>query len=55
MKRLIQSGAARIGVLIQDICANVDFEMVSLPGGSLIATLFSLYAIANSNGRSPRN
>ena len=30
MKRLIQSGAARIGVLIQDICANIDFEMVSL-------------------------
>ncbi len=45
MKQFIEVGAARIGSAIQDLYANVDFEIVSLPGGSLIAVLLSLYAI----------
>lgn len=45
MKQLIESGAARIGAVIQDICANVDFEVVSLPGGSLIAILLAFYMV----------
>jgi hypothetical protein len=46
MKRIIELGSARIGAVIQYVCANVDFEVVSLPGGSLIAVLLWLYAIA---------
>jgi hypothetical protein len=45
MKQFTKVIAVRIGAAIQDICANVDFEIVSLPGGSLIAILLSLYAI----------
>jgi hypothetical protein len=45
MKQFIESGAVRIGAAIQSICANVDFEVLSLPGGSLIAVLLWLYAI----------
>ena len=46
MKQIIELGAARIGAVIQDVSANVDFEVASLPGGSLIAVLLWLYAIA---------
>ena len=46
MKQFIESGAVRIGVAIQNVCANVDFEVLSLPGGSLIAVLLWLYATA---------
>jgi hypothetical protein len=46
MKPVIEGIAIRMGTLIQDICANVDFEVFSLPGGSLIAVLLSLHAIA---------
>ena len=46
VKQYIEQGAVRIGGAVQDLCANVDFEIVSLPGGSLIAILLSLYAIA---------
>ena len=46
MKQIIELGAARICAVIQDVSANVDFEVASLPGGSLIAVLLWLYAIA---------
>jgi hypothetical protein len=46
MKQFVEAAAARIGALLQDVCANVDFEIVSLPGGSLIAVLLCLYAFA---------
>jgi hypothetical protein len=48
MKQFFELGSARIGAVIQYVCANVDFEVVSLPGGSLIAVLLWLYAIAMS-------
>ena len=49
MKQLIEFGAARIGAVIQDLSTNVDLEIISLPGGSLIAVLLWLYA--NVSGR----
>jgi hypothetical protein len=45
MKQFVELRAAGIGALIQNACANVDFEIVSLPGGSFIAVFLSLYAI----------
>ena len=46
MKQFIEVTAMRIGALVQYACANVDFEVVSLPGGSLIAVLLCLHAVA---------
>ena len=46
MNEFIGLGTARIGAVIQNVCANVDFEVLSLPGGSLIAVLLWLYATA---------
>ena len=46
MKQFIEASAMRIGALVQYACANVDFEVVSLPGGSAIAVLLCLYAVA---------
>jgi hypothetical protein len=46
MKQFIDVTAARISALIQYACASVDLEVVSLPGGSLIAVLLCLYAVA---------
>ena len=43
-KQLIEIGAAWIGAAIQRVGAKVDFEVLSLPGGSLIAVLFWLCA-----------
>jgi hypothetical protein len=42
--QLIELAAARIGAAIQRVGAKVDFEVLSLPGGSLIAVLFWLCA-----------
>ena len=44
MKQLIESGALRIAAAIQRVGANFDFEVLSLPGGGVIAALLSLYA-----------
>jgi hypothetical protein len=44
MKQLIESGAALIAARIQRGGANFDFEVLSLPGGSVIAALLRLYA-----------
>jgi hypothetical protein len=46
LKQFIELGAVRMGAAIQNVCANVDFEVLSLPGGSLIAVLLWLYATA---------
>jgi len=43
MKQFIELGAVRIGAVFQNLCANLDFEVLSLPGGSLIAILLWLY------------
>jgi hypothetical protein len=51
MKELIELGAVRIGAAIQNVCANVDFDVLSLPGGSLIAVLLWFYASAASSIR----
>jgi hypothetical protein len=48
MMQFIEVTAARVGAAIQNVCANVDFEVMSLPSGSLIAVLLWLYAIAIS-------
>jgi hypothetical protein len=44
MKQLIESGAARIAARIPLAGANFNFEVLSLPGGSVIAALLRLYA-----------
>jgi hypothetical protein len=49
MKQLIEFGAVRIGTAIQNICTNVDFDVLSLPGGSLIAVVLWLYASASGS------
>jgi hypothetical protein len=46
MNELIESGTVRFCAAMQKACANVDFEVLSLPGGSLIAFLLWLYATA---------
>jgi hypothetical protein len=46
MKQFIELGAVRIGAAIQNVGAKVDFEVLSLPGGSLIAVLLWLNASA---------
>jgi hypothetical protein len=51
MKQLIELGAVRIGAAIQNICTNVDFDVLSLPGGSLIAVVLWLYASASGSRR----
>jgi hypothetical protein len=42
--QLIEIGAARIGAAIQGVGAKVDLEVLSLPGGSLIAVFLWLCA-----------
>jgi hypothetical protein len=51
MKQLIELGAVRIGAAIQNVCANVDFDVLSLPGGSFIAVVLLLYASAAGSMR----
>jgi hypothetical protein len=48
MKWFIELGAVRMGAAIQNVCANVDFDLLSLPGGSLIVLFLWLYAGAGS-------
>jgi hypothetical protein len=44
MKEQIESYAARIAVRIQNAGADLDPDLLQLPGGSVIATLLWLYA-----------
>ncbi len=46
MKQFIELGALWIGAAIQNVGAKVEFEVLSLPGGSLIAVLLWLHASA---------
>jgi hypothetical protein len=46
MNGFIELGAVRIGAVIQNVCTNVNVEVLSLPGGSLIAVLLWIYASA---------
>jgi hypothetical protein len=43
MKKFFELGAVWIGAAIQNAGAKVDLEVLSLPGGSLIAILLWLY------------
>jgi hypothetical protein len=47
-RQLIESGAVRIGAAIHNVSANIDFEVLSLPGGSLIAVLLWVFASVGS-------
>jgi hypothetical protein len=47
-KLLIELGAARIGAAIHNVGATIDFEVLSLPGGSLIAVLLWVCASVGS-------
>jgi hypothetical protein len=49
MKQIIESGVVRMGAAVHRACANVDLEVLSLPGGSLIAVLLCLYAIGTGS------
>jgi hypothetical protein len=44
MMEQLQTCAARIGARIQNAAADVDPDVLQLPGGSIIATLLWLYA-----------
>ena len=46
MRELIESGAARLAAGIHSAGANIDFEVLALPGGSVLALLLWLYASA---------
>ena len=41
----MESAATRIAVAVQAAAANVDLEVLSLPGGSVFAVVLWLYAI----------
>jgi hypothetical protein len=43
-KERLESCAARLAARLGDVSADLDPELLQLPGGSLIATLFWLYA-----------
>jgi hypothetical protein len=51
MQQFIELAAVRVGAAIQNVCANLDFEVLSLPGGSVIALLLWIYAIAMNSIR----
>jgi len=44
MMEQLESCAARIAARIQNVSADMDPEILQLPGGSVIATLLWLYA-----------
>ncbi|MDB6082505.1 MAG: hypothetical protein JWN43_386 [Gammaproteobacteria bacterium] len=44
MMEQLQSYAGRIAARLQDVSADMDPEILQLPGGSVIATLLWLYA-----------
>jgi hypothetical protein len=41
--------AVWVGAAIQNMAAKIDFEVLSLPGGSAIAGLLWIYAIATAS------
>lgn len=44
MKEQIEAYAARIAASLQNVSADMDPEILQLPGGSIIAPLLWLYA-----------
>jgi hypothetical protein len=52
----LMEGAARVAARIQALGAGFDPEVLSLPGGGLIALLWWLYAatVANGHRAAPR-
>jgi hypothetical protein len=44
VKKLIEAGVTRLVDTVQHVSAHVDVEVLSWPGGSLIAVLLLLYA-----------
>jgi hypothetical protein len=51
IKQLIEAGVTRLGATIQHVSAHVDVEVLSWPGGSLIAVFLLLYASARNQSR----
>jgi hypothetical protein len=54
MSKLIQASAGRIAAQIQSFGANFDPEILSLPGGSLIAVALWAYSSTSSTFRRAR-
>ena len=54
MSRSIESAAARIGTAVHIAVAKIDVDMLSLPGGSLIAIALWLYTSALGSGNDRR-
>jgi hypothetical protein len=48
VKKLIEAGVMRLGDTFQHVSAHVDVEVLSWPGGSLIAVLLLLCASVRS-------
>jgi hypothetical protein len=48
VRKLIEAGVTRLDGTIQHVSAHVDVEVLSWPGGSLIAVLLLLYASVRS-------
>ena len=44
MKAMLEPWVARIDARFRLVCASIDPDLLLLPGGSLLAVLFSLYA-----------
>lgn len=51
MKQLLEVGAVLICTAIQKVCVNLEVEILSLPGGSVIAVLLWLGAGAAAHMR----
>jgi hypothetical protein len=49
MRHLIETSVARMGATIHHFGANLDYEVLSLPGGSIIALLMWLYGSAKDS------
>jgi hypothetical protein len=46
MRHMIESGVARVGAALQNLGTHMDYEVLALPGGSVIAVLLALYGSA---------
>jgi len=55
MKQIIESSVARVGAAVQNLGASLDYDVLALPGGSLIAILLWIYASAARVGQHPSN
>jgi hypothetical protein len=46
MRHMIESGVARVGAALQSLGTHMDYDVMSLPGGSVIAVVLALYGSA---------